>query len=93
METRTLDCGCVQTLLSRNGSVEGWGLTTECDTHKVQREADAVVSQKQQQKNDILNQLSALDTKSIRALREGDSARVTDLENQAVSLRTQLASL
>lgn len=38
----------------------------------------------------ILAQLEAIDAKSIRPLREGDSARVTALEVQAAALRLQL---
>lgn len=38
----------------------------------------------------ILAQLSAIDAKSIRALREGDTDRIADLERQAVALRSQL---
>ena len=38
----------------------------------------------------ILAQLSAIDLKSIRALREGDDARVSSLESEAATLRAQL---
>jgi hypothetical protein len=38
----------------------------------------------------IYAQLNALDMKSIRALREGDSARVDQIEAQAASLRAAL---
>lgn len=38
----------------------------------------------------IQAQLDALDAKSIRALREGDAARVAALEAQAAALRAQL---
>lgn len=38
----------------------------------------------------ILAQLAALDAKSIRPLREGDSARVTVLEVEAAALRLML---
>lgn len=39
----------------------------------------------------IYAQLEALDIKSIRAIREGDSARVAALEAQASELRASLA--
>ena len=38
----------------------------------------------------ILAQLEALDAKSVRPLREGDSIRVAQLEQQAAELRAQL---
>jgi hypothetical protein len=38
----------------------------------------------------ILAQLAVIDAKSIRALREGDAARISALEYQAANLRTQL---
>lgn len=38
----------------------------------------------------ILIQLTQLDLKSIRAIREGNQARIADLEAQAVELRAQL---
>lgn len=39
---------------------------------------------------EIQARLNAIDAKSIRALREGDAARVADLEAQAAALRSQL---
>ena len=39
---------------------------------------------------EIQSRLDAIDAKSIRALREGDVARVADLEAQADALRSQL---
>lgn len=38
-------------------------------------------------------ELEALDRKSIRALREGDAARIDDLEAQAEALRVELRGL
>jgi hypothetical protein len=38
----------------------------------------------------IYSALDAIDTKSIRALRSGDTARLSQLENEAVALRAQL---
>jgi hypothetical protein len=38
----------------------------------------------------ILTELEELDRKSIRALREGNTARIEELEQQAVALRLQL---
>jgi hypothetical protein len=38
----------------------------------------------------IRAQLSVVDIKSIRALREGDQVRIDDLEAQAATLRAQL---
>ena len=38
----------------------------------------------------ILAALDAIDGKSIRALREGDAARIASLESQAAALRLQL---
>lgn len=42
---------------------------------------------------EILTALAALDAKSIRALREGDTARLATIEAQAVTLRAELAAL
>ena len=44
-------------------------------------------------KADVLADLAAIDTKSIRALRENNQARIAELETQAQALRTELASL
>lgn len=44
-------------------------------------------------KSQIIHELTALDTKSIRALREGNQARIDELEAQAQVLRTELAAL
>ena len=60
-------------------------------------EIAALVEPKPISSNDIkariLNQLSAIDQRSIRALREGDTTRITALEAEAAELRTQLAAL
>lgn len=45
------------------------------------------------QKALIQSQLDAIDLKSIRAIREGDTTRMAQWEAQAATLRTQLASL
>lgn len=39
----------------------------------------------------ILDQLAVIDAKSVRALREGDAARIAALETDAAALRAQLA--
>lgn len=47
----------------------------------------------QARRNNILAQLASIDAQSIRPLRDGDTARVTSLENQAASLRMALEVL
>lgn len=47
----------------------------------------------QLRKQAILAELSAIDAKSIRALREGNASRIAELETQAQALRTELAAL
>ena len=42
---------------------------------------------------DIYAELTALDVKSIRALREGNTERIAAIEAQAVALRAELATL
>ena len=42
---------------------------------------------------DICAELEALDAKSIRALREGNTERIAAIEAQAVTLRAELAAL
>lgn len=42
---------------------------------------------------EIKSELSAIDLKSIRALREGDTARITALEAEAQALRDELRAL
>lgn len=44
-------------------------------------------------RDEILQALAQIDTRSIRALREGDAARVAGLEAEADALRTELAGL
>lgn len=89
-ETRTLDCGCIETLINRQGTVEMWGLTQECDPHSTQRAADSAARATEAQNEQLKTKLLEIDLKAIRALREGDSARIADYNNQAASLRGQL---
>ena len=42
---------------------------------------------------DVLAELTDIDMRSIRALREGNTARIAELEAQAVALRAELAAL
>lgn len=42
---------------------------------------------------EIKEELQAIDAKSIRPIREGDAARIADLEAQAAALREELRSL
>lgn len=93
METKTLECGCVLQLNDRQGTAEGWRLFTECSTHQTQRESANQQGNLRDQKRIIVSQLEEIDRKSIRALRAGETQRLTDLENQAIALRAQLASL
>jgi len=46
-----------------------------------------------QRKAEILAELSSLDAKSIRPIREGDTKRLADLDKQAQALRDELKSL
>ena len=65
--------------------VTGWAVTDwteeQIATHEGAKAAGINVM--------ILNQLVAIDAKSIRALREGDTARIAALEAEAVVLRGQ----
>lgn len=42
---------------------------------------------------DVLAELASIDMRSIRALREGNTVRIAELEAQAVALRAELAAL
>jgi hypothetical protein len=42
---------------------------------------------------EVLADLASIDMRSIRALREGNAARIAELEAQAVALRAELAAL
>jgi hypothetical protein len=58
-----------------------------------QREADITAAQQQAVKDAnaaIIAQLEAIDQKSIRPMREGDTSRVQFLAAQAAALRAQL---
>ena len=48
---------------------------------------------KEQRKQEILEELNALDLKSIRALRANEAERLQELENQAIELRKEYNSL
>lgn len=48
---------------------------------------------KAQRKAEILAELDSLDAKSIRPIREGDTARLADLDKQAQALRDEFKSL
>lgn len=47
----------------------------------------------QLRRGEIITALATIDQKSIRALREGDAARIATLEAQAAALRAELAAL
>ena len=63
----------------------------------VDLDADAIAANKAAQaaarKTAILAELASIDSKSIRALREGNATRIAELEAQAQALRTELAAL
>lgn len=46
-----------------------------------------------QQRQELLSSLIAIDSKSIRALRENNQDRLAELENQAELLRSELKNL
>ena len=46
-----------------------------------------------EKKNAIIKQMNALDRKSIRPLRKGETERVAEIEEEIETLRTQLAKL
>lgn len=54
---------------------------------------DAKTPTTDEQKQAILDQLAAIDSKSIRAIRTNDTTRMAAWETQAATLRTQLAAL
>ena len=54
------------------------------------QQAATQAAQTAQQRQAILAQLDDLDRRSIRALREGNQTRITQLEAEAAGLRTQL---
>ncbi len=51
------------------------------------------IRDKQRRAQDIVIQLNEIDRKSIRAIRTSDAKRMFDLENEATTLRNELASL
>lgn len=53
----------------------------------------AYVTQQARSAADILQALAQIDMRSIRALREGDTARIASLEADANALRAELAGL
>lgn len=46
-----------------------------------------------QRKSEILVELTAIDSKSIRPIREGDAVRVEELDGQAQALRDEFRTL
>ena len=54
---------------------------------------DAIPLTVAQQKQIIINQLSDIDYKSIRAIRTNDATRMGQYEAQAITLRAQLVAL
>lgn len=61
-----------------------------------QREADLVIAENCARKakiRSLLDELSAIDVKSIRAIRANETDRLAELENQAQQLRNQLQEL
>lgn len=60
-------------------------------TYVISKEIPAIPLTKEELNAPILAQLTEIDAKSIRALREGNGARIADLEQQATTLRSQLA--
>lgn len=55
--------------------------------------AEAAKAAKDIRRQAIFADLATIDTKSIRALREGNATRIAELETQAVALRAELAAL
>jgi hypothetical protein len=66
----------------------GWYLTEKLDTDKYR--ADVENLKKQSENETIKNQLTEIDLKSIRALRNGETERLAELEAQAQTLRNKL---
>jgi hypothetical protein len=56
-------------------------------------EEDLAAQKKAIRREAILSELNAIDFKSIRPLRSGDTERLAALEKQAVTLRNELAKL
>lgn len=77
-----------------------WDSEDECQKERVATPAEEAEIEKLKSKASlitpennnppILAQLQLIDLKSIRALREGDTQRIADLESQAAALRLQL---
>lgn len=75
------------------GIAKGYALVSECAECKAKREADAILSAKEQRKQEILMELNVLDKKVIRPLLDGETDRVDAIKAQKVTLREELGSL
>lgn len=65
----------------------------DLEMYKSQYLEHLVDLEKQKAKDSIISQLDLIDLKSIRALREGDSTRISELEDMAVKLREELKNI
>lgn len=70
-------------------NIEGVTKPTKSDITKWEAEADALLINRQNEEYNktLIEQLEAIDLKSIRALRTNDTIRLEELEKQAVELR------
>ena len=75
------------------GIVKGYALISECAECKAKREADAIISAKENRKQEILAELNNLDKKVIRPLLDGETDRVDVIKSQKIALREELGTL
>ena len=85
--------------IHNSGETLEWDEETqsEYDQRIAQEESDAeqqtLEAIAEKRKSEIQDELTAIDLKSIRALRENDTARITQFEDDAELLRMELADL
>lgn len=81
------------TSLGREIVITNLKLDTDVEATQQEVEEMYVKSARAERKNQILSELGEIDFKSIRALRANDTAKLAELEEQAVVLRQEYATL
>ena len=73
--------------------VKGYTLKVECQFCKIKREAQAIESNKQRRKQEILSQFNKLDLKAIRHLIDKDDLKIQEIKSKKDILRVELKEL
>ena len=90
------ECNCEVEELpnqTKGSNVKGYTLKVECQFCKIKREAQAIESNKQRRKQEILSEFNQLDLKAIRPLIDKDDVKIQEIKSKKDILRVELKEL